>query len=429
VQSGLPMKRFALVADRVWDGFSEQAQADMVVVVKDHQIEQVVPRLRVPSDVEQIRLEGCTLLPGLIDAHVHYSLPMGPAFLAAGVTTIRDVGNDLEWILQQRARHATDPTLGPGIVCCGFLLDAAPPIWKRMGKPHADAEALRASVRHEVGRGVDAIKLYAGLNLELLSAGIDEARRHGKFTVAHLGNVHAEDAARAGLNDIQHLTGCEPAWRASTQAEQDALIDVLLEHRVVMTPTLVVWDRFGRILDHAFDFDIRRRWLHPCHRDLWDHFRWRYDPPERRLHYQAAMPHLKRCLARMQGRGVTIALGTDTPFPHLVPGFSLHDEMAMYVDAGIKPVDALRSATSINARVLQIESRVGKIAPGLEADLVAVEGNPLQRIQDISNVQCVLRAGRVFRLQELMNLSRSHHDRSPDDPVTTDLMTCWVQPK
>ncbi len=417
------MARTAIVAEELWDGISQQSRPGAAVIINDGQIEAVCQTGELPSEIHRLECKGCTLLPGLIDAHVHYSRPMGPAFLAAGVTTIRDVGNDLEWILQQRVQHAADPALGPGIVCCGHLLDAAPAIWSRMGRPHADAAALRESVREEVARGVDAVKFYAGLNLEMLREGLDEARRHRAFTVAHLGNVTAEDAARAGLHDIQHLTGCEPAWRASSQAEQDALIDVLLAHKTAVTPTLVVWDRFGRILDHAFDFDIRRRWLHPCHRDLWDHIRWRTDPPENRLRFQAALPHLKRCLARMQQRGLTIGLGTDTPFPHLVPGFSVHDELAMYTDAGISPVDALRSATSVNARLLGLESRIGRIASGAQADLVAVEGNPLRRIQDIANVQFVMRAGRPFRLQELMNLSRAHHDRMPQDAVTLDLLT------
>jgi hypothetical protein len=412
-----------LIADRIWDGLSENCLLDSAVILDGHRIERIVPRQELPGDIARTDLPGCTLLPGMVDAHVHYSATMGPSFLAAGVTTIRDVGNNLDWILEQRARHASDPSAGPGIVCCGHLLDGPSAHWKNMGRPHADAEALRSFIRHEVGRGVDQVKLYVHLDLQLLSAGVDESHRHDKWVLAHLGNVSAEDAAKAGLNEIQHLTGCGPAWKESTQREMDTLIDVLLEHNVVMTPTLVVWDRIARVNDHSFDFDIRRRWVHPCHRDIWDHWLGRTQAPNYRLSLQGSMPHLKRGLARMHQRGLTIALGTDTPFPHLVPGFSVHDELAMYVDAGIKPLDALRSATSVGARLLGLQSRIGRIAPGFDADLVAVEGNPLARIQDISNVQCVVRAGRFFRLQELMKLARAHFEKDPDDAITTDLLT------
>lgn len=417
------MSRHALIADRIWDGHSGRCLLDSAVILDGRRIERIVPRQQLPADIPRTEFVGCTLLPGLVDAHVHYSAVMGPSFLAAGVTTIRDVGNNLDWILEQRARHAADPSAGPGIVCCGHLLDGPSAHWKNMGRPHADAEALRAFIRHEVGRGVDQVKLYVGLDLLLLSAAVDESHRLGKWVLAHLGGVSAEEAAKAGLNEIQHLTGCGPAWKESTQQEMDALIDVLLEGQVVMTPTLVVWDRIGRVNDHSFDFDIRRRWVHPCHRDIWDHWLGRTQPPRYRLSLQAAMPHMKRCLAQMHQRGLTIALGTDTPFPHLVPGFSVHDELAMYVDAGIKPLDALRSSTSVAAQLLGLQSRIGKIAPGFDADLVAVEGNPLERIRDIANVQCVVRAGHVFRLQELMKLARAHFEQVPDDAITTDLLT------
>ncbi|MBI4023896.1 MAG: amidohydrolase family protein [Verrucomicrobia bacterium] len=414
-------KRYAMLADRLWDGAADVPQSGAAVVINGSTIESVVAALDLPRDIHKVRLSGCTILPGLIDAHVHYSAPMGPAFLAAGVTTIRDVGNDLEWILRQRARHAADPSAGPGIVCCGHLLDGPTASWKNMGRAHANAEALRRSIRHEVKRGVNAIKLYAGLDLELLSVGVAESRLHRKFTLAHLGNVSAEDAVKAGLQEIQHLTGCAPAWAAGAREEQDRLMDVLIEHQTIMTPTLVVWDRLGRILDRPFHFDARRRWAHPCHLDLWNRYRSRFEPSESRLHLQRAMPHLKSFLARLHERGGIIALGTDTPFPHLVPGFSVHDELAMYVDAGIKPIDALRSATLVGARVLGIESRIGRIAPGMQADLIVVSGNPLEYIEDIGCVKCSVRAGRIFLPKELLCAVRKTFARRPDDAITRDL--------
>ncbi len=416
------MSRYALVPDRVWDGSADQPQAGVAVVVKDGLIEAVKPAAGIPPDVEQRALPGCTLLPGLMDAHVHYSSMMGPAFLAAGVTTIRDVGNDLDWILDQRARHDADPTAGPGILCCGFLLDGTTAHWKIMGRAHADGEALRASVREEVKRGVNAVKFYANLNLEMLSAGVDEARKLKTFCTAHLGAITAEDAARAGLNEIQHLTGCGPAWKKSSTEEQDIFIDLMLKHGMIMTPTLVVWDRLGRVSDLVFEFDSRREWVHPCHLGIWNEYKSRFGPPEGRLPLQEPVAHMKRCLKRMQDRGLTIALGTDTPFPHLVPGFSVHDELAMYVDAGMKPVEALRSATSVCAKIFGIGSKAGRIAAGFQADMVAVKGNPLERINQIANVELTVRAGRMFRSAELLGRIRGQASEQADDPITRDLL-------
>jgi hypothetical protein len=418
------MNQYLLLPDQLWDGQADSAQPGQAVLIDRVRgiIEAILPVGEAPPDLQRVDLPGCTLLPGLIDAHVHYSAVMGPAFLAAGVTTIRDVGNDLAWILDQRTQHALDPALGPRIVCCGILHDGPNAYWQAMGRPHADAESLRQSIQMHVAAGVDQIKLYASLDLGMLRAGVDEAHRQGKFVLAHLGSTRGEDAAQSGLNEIEHLDQCGVAWRAATPAEDDEFILLLRKHNVVIDPTLVVWDRLGRILDRAFHHDERRRWVHPVHLDIWDRYLSRREPPHRRLRFQAAMPHLKRFLWRAQLQGVTIALGTDTPFPHLVPGFSVHDELAMYVDAGLRPVDALRSATSVNAQVLGLQGQVGQIAPGFAADFVAMRGNPLMRIDDISNVVCTVRSGHLFRAEALHLRLQATFDQTPDDAITRDLL-------
>ena len=418
------MPKFALLADRVWDGVADHAVENTAVILSDGRIDSVCDAAALPNDMPRRAFPGCTLTPGLIDSHVHYSSVLGPAFLAAGVTTIRDVGNDLEWILSQRASHADDPARGPSILCCGRLHNGARPHWPRMGKAHADVAELLASIQHHVARGVDQIKLYAGLNLEMLTAAVNESHRLDKFVLAHLGVVRAHDAILTGLNEFEHLDGCDVAWGPATPEEDDVMIDLMLKHKTVINPTFVVWDRFGRMLDNAFQHDVRREWVHPCHREIWERAMSLHKPAGR-LGYQSAMPHLKRFMFRAHARGVTVAVGTDTPFPHLVPGFSLHDELSMYVDAGLRPVDALRAATTVNARVLGIEARAGRIAPGLNADLAVFRGNPLMRIHDVGNVECVVRHGHALSPAELLASVASRAEKNVDDPVTHDMLD-WV---
>ncbi len=411
----------ALVPDRLWDGTSESAVTGMAAVVKDGLIDSVIAAADLPTGLPRREFSGCTLIPGLIDSHVHYGAALGPAFLAAGVTTIRDVGNDLEWILAQRESHAADMAIGPGIVCCGHLHDGPRPIWPHMGLANPDVETLVASIRHHVARGVDQIKLYAGIDLELMRAAVAESHRLDRFVVAHLGNVKAEVAVTTGLDEFEHFDQCDVAWRAATQEEDDAMIDLLLQYNVVVNPTLVVWDRIGRMLDQVHFHDDRRIWVHPCHRDIWDRIRVRYPEPESRARFQLVIPHLKRFLRHAHARGVTVALGTDTPFVHLVPGFSMHDELAMYVDAGLRPLDALRSATSVNAGVLERESKIGRIVPGLQADFALVRGNPLERIDDISHIVATMRGGHLFDPVELLAAAQVEFEKEPLDAFSIDL--------
>ena len=413
---------YALAAERVWDGLSDAPRTGVAVVVKDRLIDAVLPLAEVPAGLASVPLPACTLLPGLMDAHVHYRSVMGPAFLAAGVTTVRDVGNDLAWILGERERHAKDLSAGPAILCCGHLLDGPRVYWPQMGRAHGSPGEIADSVRRHVEAEVDQIKLYAGVDPPLLKAAVDAAHESGRFVVAHLQATTAEEAVRHGLDEFEHFAGCGVAWRAASEVEDDLMIDQLLERDVIIDPTLVVWDRLGRILDRPFHHDARRAWVHPRHLDIWHRYLSRFGPAEHRWRYQGAMVHMKRFLRRAHQRGVTVALGTDTPFPHLVPGMSVHDELAMYTDAGIPAVDALRSATSVNARVLGIDDRTGSIRPGLRADLVAVRGNPLERIEDIENVSCTVREGRRFEPSGLLQDHRATFDREPDGAVTRDLL-------
>lgn len=410
-----------LLPDRVWDGRSDAAVEGLAVMVKGNRISEVGPAELIPAGVKRVRLRGCTLIPGLIDAHVHYLESAGPAFLAAGVTTVRDVGNDLDWILGQKARNAGASLHGPRILCCGRLLDGNEGIWQYVVKRHAYGTSLRASIRENIERGVDQIKLYASITPSLMKAGLKEAHAHGKFVLAHLNNTSADYAAEAGLDEIEHFSRCDVAWRPASVQEDDALIEKFLKHGTVMDPTLVVWDRLGRAMEHTFQHDARMQWVHPELRDIWERFPYRHTEPANRLRYQALTPNLKRFYLRCHQRGVTIAAGTDTPFINLIPGFSLHDELAQAVDTGLRPVDALRAATSTNARVIGLSDEIGQIKAGMHADLVAVAGNPLERIDDLGCLKMVFKQGVEVVAEDLFKAASRAFKRPMKDPMFLDL--------
>jgi imidazolonepropionase-like amidohydrolase len=407
----------ALIPEYLWDGESDEAEKGLAVVVKSGRIADIVAAGEVPNTMPRQEFPGCTLIPGLIDAHVHYATSFGPLFLAAGVTTVRDTGNDLDWILAQRDANLNDSSRGPRILCTGWALDGTVGIWNYIVRRHPDADSLRASIREHVERGVDQIKLYASIREDLMRVGVEEAHAHGKFILAHLNETSAEKAAELGLNEIEHFSRCDVAWRDATEVEDDQLIDLLKGNGVIMNPTLNVWDRLGRAVEHVFLNDVRLRWMHPQLLDIWERFPYRQCDPADRMRFQKVMPHLKRFLLRCHEKGAIIAAGTDTPFINLIPGFGLHDELAQYVDAGLRPVDALRAATSTNARVIGVADEVGRIKRGLAADLVAVEGNPLDRIDDLGNIRTVFRNGQALEAEALLDAARGYFDEKMDGPI------------
>lgn len=414
--------RYAIIPGQIWDGVEDLPQPDKAVIVEGATIVGVTDANGIPADMEKVPLPDCTLIPGLIDGHVHFCDWMRPAFLAAGVTTIRDVGNDLEWILERRRYAQRYPGRSPRILCCGPLLDGATAHWPIMGRPNADRAEIEASVVSIIAKGVDAVKLYVNVTPDQMEGAVAMSRKHDRHILAHLGSISAEDAAKAGLNEIEHFSGCATVWKHSPYKKIDALCDELTQNDVVMCPTLVVWDRIGRVCDPVYQHDSRLHWVGPAFREAWRYYPWRYETPTPRLDLQRGVVEVRRCLGRMHERNLTVIAGTDTPFPYLIPGFSLHDELGLMVDAGLSPLDALRSATSTAARVMRIDRDAGTVEAGKTADLVAVQGDPTKDIHAVSRVMRVFRSGIPLQWNALRRMSRCHHKKEPADPVSRDIL-------
>ena len=414
------LEQWAIVPSAVWDGQSQLK--DKAVIIQGEYISAIVD-VGSLKDISRIDLVGTTLLPGLIDAHVHLSDWMLPSFLAAGVTTVRYTGNNLEWVLNVRERTKVDPLSGPTIQCCGPTLDGSLVNWPKISLANSSRDEIAKNVQNLADAGVDAIKLYVNLDKNLMASAVETAHSLSKYVLAHLGGVNALDAASIAVDEIEHLTGCihHEHGGESPFSDSDYLdecIEQFLQNKTTMCPTLMVWDRLSRINESTFFYDKRLEWVHPHIRSAWARFPHRNLDPELKLKRQESLITMKRALREISKRGCRIVLGTDTPWPYVIPGFAVHDELALIVESGIDPKDAIRMATNDAADVLGLTGEIGVIKPGAIANLMAVFGNPFEDISRISNVKFVTHRGHNIRLEHLTAIRDSEFQLELKDAIS-----------
>jgi imidazolonepropionase-like amidohydrolase len=394
------------------------------------------------------------LLPGLIDMHAHHTLgPLelkrqrgkavmmaaaddaiaehnGARLVAFGVTTIRNPGGDLAAAARYEQRRRDGSLIGPHSFNAGPVLNTAelPGLATRVTTP----EQIRAAVTKQVEDGADWIKLYTGLDAELLAAGIEAAHAHGRPAVGHLDHVSWPDALELGLDGIVHLMPTSEdlldetqraAWQASARPGTfsffewwehfdpegpgaDRLVASFERHRPVFDATLVAFHAaFVQDQDNPYKQDAAR-YAHPRLLANWqDWFTFALGWEENDfVRARAVWPKVQTLTRRLYASGARMTLGTDMSNPWIAPGISLHREMQLLSEAGVPRAQILRAATVNAADALGAGERLGRIAPGFEADLILLERNPLESIEHSRSLKAVLLDGRWFDSAALQSL-------------------------
>jgi hypothetical protein len=422
---------FALAHITVIDVTDGTVHADQTVAVDHGRIIALGPAATVRSTVERtIDATGKFLIPGLWDMHVHalwnpaIMQSFGPLLVANGVTGARDMGSPVAMEEQDRWRRdmLDNRRLGPRLVIAGKIVDGPKPIWPGSLAVGTESEG-RAAVHTLKAGGADFVKVYSLLPRAAYFAIADEARRAGLSFVGHVPlTVSTGEAADAGQRSIEHLSGFLDAastragelppdfrpWSATSLAllagqsdsKARALMSGLHERGTWQCPTLVtIWTVFRNLARGEVPDDRNEKYLPLSQREEWrrmaEGMKLELSREEREGLDAYVARHVDFVTLAHQS-GVPLLAGSDVPKPHLVPGFSLHDELALFVRAGLTPVEALQTATINPARFLGLEQDGGTIAVGKRADLVVLEADPLVDIAATRRIHAVIVNGRML---------------------------------
>lgn len=358
------------------------------------------------------RIEGAgrTLLPGLFDMHVHTQRTELLMHLAFGVTTVRDMGNENDDLMRMRTALEQGRLLGPSVVPLGFIEGASP--FAASGGIVAGSlqQAIDAADWYHA-RGIRQLKLYNSIKPEWVAPMVRHAASKGLKVGGHVpAFMRAEEVVRAGYGEISHINqlmlnfvvrpgddtrtlqrftrvGDDAHGVTLNSPRAQAFLKLLGQRRTVVDPTLVAFEPMYTQQQGEFNpslADMRehlpatwRRRLLVAELDL--------SGPKLGV-YRGSWKQLLALTAALHRAGAVVVPGTDG-----IAGAGLHRELALLVEAGLTPAEALRAATSTSAQVCGVQDRTGRIAPGLQADLLLVDGNPLERITDLRRASLVVR--------------------------------------
>ncbi|MFI5185839.1 MAG: amidohydrolase family protein [Chitinophagales bacterium] len=404
IYSQQPDKYILLKPDRVFDG--EEMHTDWVVLVKGNKIEEAGNmKFKLPTGTDIIELKGCTILPGLIEGHSHLFLhpynetswddqvlkesraeriaravEHAKATLMAGFTTVRDLGTEGSMYDDVGLKIAIEKNVipGPRMICATRAIVAKGTYGPRSESPDVvlpqgaaevgNADEMMNEVRTQISKGADVIKIYADyrngpngearptFSVEEIAAAVKIANSSGRLVTVHA--TTAEGMMRginAGVSCIEH-----------GDYGNEEVFKLMKEKGVALCPTLAAGDAVEQYLGWKKGIDPE---------------------PER-------ITNKKKTFQMALKAGVIICMGGDVGvFTH---GDNAR-EMEMMVDYGMKPIDVLRSSTSINADVFGYSDKIGRIRKDLFADIIAVDGDPSVDIKNIRKIKLVMKDGSIYR--------------------------------
>lgn len=425
-ENGKRYPRLAIRNAMVLDGNGTPAAGPKDIIIENNKIIAVVGAdgaalefggtQKPKADVE-IDARGKYVLPGLIDAHVHIQDERGgipqpleyelKIWLMCGITTVRDVGSDTKKTLELRAKSAAGEVQAPRILVY--------PMFNAQQPVPTNAEQARARIREYKAMGVDGVK-FLGVYRDVMEAAEDEAHKLGLPVAHHAGveETNAWDDIKFGTRSIEHWYGIPDAaipdgvqtfppsfnynnetdrfryaghlWREADPKRLTEVLSAMVKASVAWVPTLDIYEA-SRDLQRAQNQVWFKEYLHPTLEEFFkpnpknhgsyfmnwtsnDEVFWK----ENYRIWESALREFDRL-------GGTIGAGDDAGFIYQIYGFGLLRELELHEEAGFQPIKVIQHATGNNARILGMQEKIGSVRPGYMADLIVVNGNPLENMK------------------------------------------------
>jgi imidazolonepropionase-like amidohydrolase len=417
-----PSSSLAFVHANLFDSEKAAMRPGTTVVIIGNHIAAVGEdgKVSVPAGAQVIDASNQTLMPGLWDMHVHLQPNDGMLNMASGVTSVRDLANDIDQLGAMQRRFDEGTEIGPRVLKAGFIDGRGP--YAGPTKIFADTEEeAKADIDRYAQLGYVQIKVYSSLKPELVPKIVQMAHAHGMRVSGHVpAFMTAQQFVEDGVDEIQHMNfiflnfmfdkvkdtrtparftevGAHAAEIDPASPQVQAFIQLLLQHKTVLDPTLNIFE--GMFTDRpgamsAGYAPIADRLPAQIRRGLF--YGGLAVPDGMDQRYRDSYQQMMKMAKAFYDAGIPLVAGTDT-----LAGFSLHRELEIYEQAGIPAPKILQIATLGAARVMKRDNELGSIAPGKLADIILVDGDPSAHVSDIRKVKTVVKDGVVYQSSEL----------------------------
>jgi imidazolonepropionase-like amidohydrolase len=408
INKGLPGRRtgvLAITGATLIDGLGSAPIGPATVVTRNGKIVAAgrAEGITIPQGAERVDATGKYIIPGLWDMHAHYEqVEWGPIYLAAGVTTVRDVGNEFGFITAIRDANNAGAGLGPRLLLAG-VVDGDGPIALGIQRVNSAADAL-AWVKKYRDAGFQQMKIYSSVKPDVVKAVCEDAHAMGMTVTGHIPRgMSLLEGLAAGMDQVNHIgyvtTALLPEGFDATKAsiaERMEAVKSMDPNSAAGQRLLAVLEKQGTVIDDTAvlsEFGNKEPGIANV-------------APELRQQFQSSsglagdaleLAKLRwsktlKIIGAFHRAGIRFVAGTD----QAVPGYSVYREIEIYVEAGFTPMEALQAATIVPARVMKVDSDSGSVEAGKRADFDILDADPLEDIHNIRSVRWVVANGTLY---------------------------------